>query len=134
VTDEIESDPGFAFDLSAAELRADSTDLRLLVDAFAARLENALPRLVVVRRRKVGGFRSKSSEIESITLSLGDARFELKRVPVGFECTRHEVVRGITLKHEQLKLDDWINAILRAVSDVAEFGEQARIALEGLIR
>jgi len=134
VTDETESDPGFAFDLSAAELRADSTDLRVLVDALAVRLENALPRLVVVRRRKVGGFRSKTTELESITLSLGDARFELKRAAVGFECTRHEVVRGITLRREQLKLEDWIHAILGAVSDVAEFGEQARIALQGLIR
>jgi hypothetical protein len=40
------SDPGLALDLAAAEVRADSADLEALVAALAARLEEALPRVV----------------------------------------------------------------------------------------
>jgi hypothetical protein len=127
-------DPELQLDLAAAELRADTSDLQALVAALATRLEQALPRMVSVRRRKVGGFRSKETEVQAISLSLGEQRFELVRTPGSFECTRHAVVRGITLRREQCQLNDWIAEVVAAVSASADAGEQARIALESLIR
>jgi hypothetical protein len=131
---EPEDDPGMALDLAAAEVRADSGELQALVGALAVRLEQALPRLVAVKRHKIGGFRSKETEIQSISLNLGEARFDLVRTPGGFDCTRHNVVRGITLKREQRELDQWIDEVVAAVTHVAEVGEQARTSLEALIR
>jgi hypothetical protein len=125
---------GQALDLAAAELRADSVDVEALVAALAVRLEDALPGMVSVKRRRIGGFRSKASEIQAISLSLGDARFELQRNAAGFDCTRHAVVRGITLKREQCVLTDWIAEVVAAVAQTAAAGEQSRIALEALIR
>ena len=84
-------------DLAAAELRADAGDLRALVGALAARLESALPRLVAVKRRRIGGFRSKETVVESLSIDLGDMRYELVNAPGGHQCLRHAVVRGITL-------------------------------------
>ena len=121
-------------DLGAAELRADAGDLRALVSALAARLEGALPRLVAVKRRKVGGFRSKETEVASITLELGDARYELAEAPSGYQCSRHSVVRGITLKREPCALADWIREVVAAVAGQADLSERDRTALEGLIR
>lgn len=134
LSDEPTPDPGFALDLAAAEVRADSADLDALVTALAARLEEALPRVVAVRRRKVGGFRSKETEVQAISLSVGDERFELVRTPAGFECTRHDVVRGITLKRERQVIADWIKDVVAAVTRTAELGQQARSTLEGLVR
>jgi hypothetical protein len=125
---------GEALDLAAAEVRADSTDIEALVSALAARLEDALPRMVTVKRRKVGGFRSKQTEVQTIALSVGDTRLELVRTAGGFDCTRHSVVRGITLKREQQQLREWIDEVVEAVTHQAQVSEQARIALEGLVR
>ena len=125
---------GQALDLAAAELRADSVDIEALVAALAVRLEEALPGMAAVKRRRIGGFRSKDTAVEAISLSLGDARFELRRSPAGFDCTRHAVVRGITLKREQCGLTDWIADVVAAVAQTAAVGEQSRIALEALIR
>ncbi len=128
------SDAGEALDLASAGLRADSEDVEALVAALAVRLEAALPGMVAVKRRRVGGLRSKESAIQAILLSTGDARFELTRAPAGFECTHHTVVRGITVRREQLDLPDWIDEVVAAVIRTASVREQARAALEALIR
>jgi hypothetical protein len=134
MSDEADGDPGMALDLAAAEVRADSGELQALVGALAVRLEQALPRLVAVKRHKIGGFRSKETEVQSILLNLGEARFDLVRTPAGFDCTRHNVVRGITLKREQRELREWIEEVVEAVAHIADVGEQARNSLEALIR
>jgi hypothetical protein len=127
-------DPGLELDLAAAELRADAGELHLLVSTLALRLDEALPRLVTVRRRRVGGFRSKETEITDIVLTLGEQVFELRREPAGFACSANKVVRGITLKREQLALHEWIEAVVAAVAALATITEQARIELERLVR
>ena len=134
VNGESELDRGDALDLAAAEVRADSGDLEALVSALAVRLQAALPRMVSVKRRRIGGFRSKETEVAAIALAVDDARFELVRVPAGFECTRHAVVRGITLKRERLPIEEWIAEVVAAVARTAAVGEKARLALERLIR
>jgi hypothetical protein len=133
VSEQPPQDAGLALDLAAAELRSDSVDIQALVGALAMRLEEALPGLVSVKRRRIGGFRSKRTEVESIAVSVQDARFELRRTPAGFDCTRHNVVRGITLKREQRPIADWINDVVAAVSRTADVGEHARATLQGLI-
>lgn len=126
-------DPGSVLDLAAAEVRIDSADTHALIEALAARLEEALPRLAVVRRRRVGGWRSKQTEVERIEVQLGDERFELVQGRGGFQCLRHRVVRGITLKREELPVARWIVELVDQVSHTAALGEQARVALEGIL-
>jgi hypothetical protein len=126
-------DPGSALDLAAAEVRVDSADTHALIEALAARLEESLPRLAAVRRRRVGGFRSKQTEVERIEVVLGDERFELAQPRGGLQCTRHRVVRGITLKRDELPIGQWISELVEEVTRTAAVGEQARITLEGLL-
>ena len=111
-------DPGSALDLAAAEVRLDSTDTHALIEALAARLEEALPRLAAVER---------------IEVSLGEERFELVQDRGGFHCLRHRVVRGITLKREELPVSQWIVELVGEVTRTAAVGEQARMTLEGLL-
>jgi len=126
-------DPGSVLDLAAAEVRLDHTDTHALIEALAARLEQSLPAMTAVKRRRVGGFRSKQSEIERIEISLGDDRFELVQSRGAFQCTRHRVVRGITLKRDELPVTQWIRELVDEVVRAAAVGEQARIALQGLL-
>ena len=126
-------DPGSVLDLAAAEVRVDRADTQALIEALAVRLEESLPRLAVVKRRRVGGFRSKQTEVERIEITLNDERFEVVQSRGGFQCTRHRVVRGITLKREELPVDQWIRELVDEVIRAAVVGEQARSAWEGLL-
>jgi hypothetical protein len=122
-----------AFDLPAAALRADRGELESSLGVLASTLEQALPRFVAVERRKVGGFRSKRTEVKRIVATLGDERFELVAADQGLQCTRNKVVRGITLSHEELATSAWVAALLEAVGRTAEVTERDRAALEGLL-
>ena len=104
-----------------------------MVDALAVRLEEALPRMTVVKRRRVGGFRSKRTEVERIALELGDQHYELVQVGGGVQCTRNKVVRGITLKRDEVPIQQWVRELVDEVMRSAAVGEQARVALEGLV-
>jgi hypothetical protein len=128
------SEENLDLELPAAELRAGQGELRTSLEVLASTFEQALPQLVSVERRKVGGFRSKRKEVERVALALGDEQFELRPGPRGVECTRHKVVRGITLSRQELAMADWLAAVIAGVNRSAELGERDRIALEGLLR
>jgi hypothetical protein len=121
-------------DLPAAALRADGADLEISIEALATSLEQALPGIASVERRKVGGFRSKRREVRRIAIPLGDEQFELLREDQRTQCTRHKVVRGITLSRQELPMADWIAALVDGVTRGAEVSDRDRIALEGLLR
>jgi hypothetical protein len=122
------------FDLPAAALRADETELAMSVDALAGTLEQALPNIASVERRKVGGFRSKRRQVQRIAVALGEEQFELRTTAQGIQCTRHKVVRGITLSRQELPMARWIAELIAGVGHRAEVSERDRVALEGLLR
>ena len=130
---DLRSDPGDALDLAAASVRMDGADTQAMLDALAVRLEEALPRMVAVKRRRVGGFRSKQTEVERIEAELGEQRFELVRDRGRFVCTRNRVVRGITLKRDEVPIEQWVRELVEQVLRTAAVGEQVRTALEGLV-
>jgi hypothetical protein len=123
-----------AFNLPAAALRAERGELETSVDALAGTLEQALPGLASVERRKVGGFRSKRREVRRIVVVLGDERLELLRTEHGLQWTLQKVVRGITLSRRELSAADWLGELIAAVARSGELHERDRVALEGLLR
>src|SRR3984893_1658740 len=127
------TDPGFALDLAAASTRGDQVDTQAMVDALAVRLEAALPQLTKIKRRRVGGFLSKRAEVERIEVELGDQRFELVLTGGPPQCARNKVVRGITLKRDEVPIQEWVRELVDEVGRTAAVSEQARVALEGLV-
>jgi len=121
-------------DLPAAALRADGADLEISIETLATSLEQALPGIASVERRKAGGFRSKRREVRRIAVPLGDEQFELLREDQRTQCTRHKVVRGITLSRQELPIADWIAALVDGLARGAEVSDRDRVALEGLLR
>jgi hypothetical protein len=120
--------------LPAAALRADRGELAVSIEALANSLEDALPGVARVERQKVGGFRSKRREVRRISVGLGDVQFELAHTEQGIRCSRHKVVRGITLSREELPLAGWLAELVAGVRASAEVSEGNRMALEGLLR
>jgi hypothetical protein len=122
-----------AFDLPAAALRADSDELAMSIEVLAARLEQALPEIALVERQKVGGFRSKRRVVQRIAVALGEEQFELRRTNRSVRCTRHKVVRSITLNRQEMPMADWIDELIAAVARTAEISERDRLAVGELL-
>jgi hypothetical protein len=120
------------FDLLAASLRADTSDLRAYVEALAAKLEGALPGSVRIARRGRGLF-GGAKRVEHIAVALGPDELELQSDDGRVSCRRRTVVRGIALKNEELSLDEWIDSVSRALVDQAAESERGRAALARLL-
>ena len=116
-------------DLVAASLRADSDDLRVFVEALAAKLEQILPGRCRVRR---AGFRGKG-DVREIGVDLGESRYELSQGGGAVSARRSSVVRGITVKNEELGLDEWIDSLAATLVAEAGSSERGRIALQRLL-
>jgi hypothetical protein len=123
-------DPGF--DLVAASLRADTTDLNAFVEALAVKLEGALPDSVRVDR-KGGGLLSREKRVRRISIGMDEARYDLERIGESIEASRCNEVRGIVIKSERLGLDEWIDALSRELANRAQQSERSMLALQRLL-
>ena len=119
------------FDLIAASLRADTGDLRAFVEALATKLEGAFGSHVHVERK--GGMFGGGKRVRRIALALGDDEYDLEHDDGAVACRRRTVVRGIALKSEELPLEEWIDAVSRALLEAAQSTERGRVALERLL-
>jgi hypothetical protein len=117
------------FDLVAASLRADAADLRVFVESVAKKLEESFPGRCRVKR---AGLRGKGG-VRQVTVELGDGRYELTHDDGTIATRRSSVVRGITLKSEELGIDEWIDALAAEVVAEADRSERGRLALEKLL-
>jgi hypothetical protein len=123
-------DPGF--DLVAASLRADTTDLNAFVEALAVKLEGALPDGVKVDRRG-GGLLSREKHVRRISIGMDESRYDLERVGESIQTSRCSEVRGIVIKSERLGLDEWIDALSRELMNRAQQSERSMLALQKLL-
>jgi len=120
-----------SFDMVAAGLRADATDLNAFVEALAVKLEGALPGRVTIARQ--GGLFSRSKGVREISVDMGDSRYSLASNGGRIETTRRNEVRGIAIKSEPLELDEWIAALSRELEAAARESAEGRQALERLL-
>ncbi len=120
-----------SFDMVAAGLRADATDLNAFVEALAVKLEGALPGRVTIARQ--GGLFSRSKGVREISVDMGDSRYSLVSNGGRIETTRRNEVRGIAIKSEPLELDEGIAALSRELEAAARESADGRQALERLL-
>ncbi len=117
------------FDLVAASLRADAEDLRVFVEALTTKLEQSFPGRCRVRR---AGLLGKGS-VRQIGVDLGESRYELTHAEGAVSARRSSVVRGISVKSDELSLDEWIDSLAAQVVAEAGRSERGRLALEKLL-
>jgi hypothetical protein len=126
-----EESPSLDLDLLAAALRADLSDIAAFVEGLAARLEQALPGAVIVKRAKRGLRGPKL--VTEIAVETGGERLELKRVGNDVRAVRAKSSGGIVLKTETIDIDTWLSALTAAVAAQAERSERTRQALQQLV-
>jgi hypothetical protein len=119
-----------SFDLLAASLRADTTDLRVFVEALATKLELSFPEHTHVER---GGRMFGSKQVRKISVELGDGRYDLEHSDGVVTARRCTVVRGISLKNDELGLEEWIDDLSAELVAEAERSERSRAALERML-
>jgi hypothetical protein len=124
-------DPAMGFDLVAASIRADASDLKTFMDALAYKLEQALPGMVSVERE--GGLFKRERKVKAIRIQVDDKLYELARAGPGLEARLSHQVRGITLKNEVVNLETWIVQLSRHLTAHAQTSAEARAALERLV-
>ena len=114
----------------AASLRADTTDLRVFVEALATKLELSFPERTHVER---GGRMFGSKQVRKISVELGDGRYDLEHSDGVVTARRCTVVRGISLKNDELGLEEWIDDLSAELVAEAERSERGRAALERML-
>jgi hypothetical protein len=117
------------FDLVSASLRADADDLRVFVGSLSTKLEQSFPGRCRVQRAGLFG----KGSVRQVSVELGDKRYELTHDDGVVSARRSSVVRGITLKSEEIGLDEWIDSLAAQVVAEAEHSERDRLALEKLL-
>ena len=107
------------FDLLAAQLRRSQTDLRAFMEAFAVRMEGALPGKVRVDRRADGLF-SKTSHVARVTIETDRAVYELAMTKGAVDASRAKVVRDVRLNSADLPVAEWLTEVRAAVEAYAQ--------------
>ena len=124
------------FDLSAAGLRADGTDLRISIEVLASKLESSLPARTRVQRSGGGLLGRGAKHVRQIQIDLGSGsgtRYELTVEGERVEGFRERKSGGISIKREPLNPDEWVAALTAELRTEAQRSAEARSALEGLI-
>lgn len=123
---------GMSFEIVASSLRADLSDTKAFLGALAEKLGGALPALCQVERR--GGLFSKEKHVSRVTIELGEHRYAIEHGDRGgLRASRAKIVRGISLKTDEMSVDSWIDELAKDLSAHAARNSQARLALERLL-
>jgi hypothetical protein len=130
---ETNQDSGQDFDLFAAALRADGSDLRTYVEVLAAKLEEALPGQARVQRRGGGLLRRGERRVSELSVELGGTHYRLAVEDERLECFREREVGGISIKREPLDPERWLSALAGELRTEAERSADAREALARLL-
>jgi hypothetical protein len=124
------------FDLSAAGLRADGSDLRISVEVLATKLESSLPGRTRVERQGGGLFGRGEKHVRRIQVQLGadsGTSYQLTIDGGRVEGFRERKSGGISIKREPLTPDQWIAALTAELQAEAQRSAEARQAFEGLV-
>jgi hypothetical protein len=124
-------DESFDLELAAASLRADGTDVHVLLKVLVDQLSDALGDRLRVERS--GGRFRKSQEIKSLSVAMGDDQFEAVVEGPSLRCTIGHASGGIRIRSQSVTLDEWIARLLGALQAEAAHSQSARLALENIV-
>jgi hypothetical protein len=120
------------FELDAAGLRLDGSDLKISVEVLASKLESALPAATKVQRRRKSPL-SKDQRVRELEVRLGESCFSLRLQDGALQTWRVREVGGIAIKREPLDPPAWVGALAAELHAQAQRSAQARLALTSLL-
>jgi hypothetical protein len=121
------------FDLSAAGLRADGSDLRISVAVLASKLEGSLPTRTRVERRGGGLLGRGEKRVRRLQVEMAETSYELTIDDDRVQGSRERKVGGIAIRRERLDPGQWVSALAADLREEAERSAEARAALERLV-
>ena len=124
-------DDSMDLELAAASLRADGSDVGILVKALADQLAEALGSRLEVKR--AGGRFRKSDEIRSIRITLDEDQFDAEVDGSTLRCTIGHSSGGIRIRSEKVGVDDWLARLLAVLKAEAAHSQAVRLALESMV-
>jgi hypothetical protein len=122
---------GLGFEVLASSLRADAGDARTFLEVLATKFGGALPARTVVERES--HLFSREKPVKSVSITLGEFRYQIGHTHGVLEAQRTRVVRGIALKTEALSVDEWLNALSEDLMQLAQQSAQDRAALQRML-
>ncbi|MBE1162859.1 hypothetical protein [Dyella acidiphila] len=120
------------FDLNAAWFRKAQGDLKAFMEAFAVRLEGAIPGRVAVERQKDGLF-AKTSHATRISVEAHDHHYVLELQKGRLAAHRSKSVRGVTLSTEPMDVPAWLAALYSDIQVLAEHAGAAQNVLHDFL-
>lgn len=121
----------FDLELAAASLRADQSDVRILVKVLADQLGEALGSRLEAQR--AGGRFRKSDQIGSIRITMGDDQFDADVDGPTLRCSIGHSSGGIRIRSEKVGVDEWLARLLAVLKSEAEHSQAVRQALESIV-
>jgi hypothetical protein len=118
-------------ELAAASLRADGTDVQILVKALADKLADALGNRLQVKR--AGGRFRKSDAVQALQITIDDDMFDAVVDGTVLACTIGHSSGGIRIRSEKVGVDDWLARLLAALKIEAAHSTAVRQALENMV-
>ncbi|MGH9028860.1 MAG: hypothetical protein ACRDV4_04515 [Acidimicrobiales bacterium] len=133
--EELEAQGEPAFDLVAAQLRADSSDVDTFFKVLVVKLSDALGERAKLERG--GGLLKRDRPVTGIELDLtstgSGSVLTARRDRTGVSCTVSKKVRGINLSSKQVTMSGWVEELVAAMKDEAQRSGETWQALHGLL-
>jgi hypothetical protein len=124
-------DESFDLDLLASSLRADGSDVRVLLRVLVDRLAGALGDRLRVERS--GGLLRRGNDVRRLTVDLGDDQLEAVVEGGSVRCTVGRSSGGIRIRTTKVTMDEWLRQLLGSLKTEAATSEASRTALEALM-
>src|ERR1700687_2501835 len=124
-------DDSFDLELAAASLRADGSDVHILVKVLVDQLSDALGSRLKVER--AGGRLRRSAAIRSPTTALGDDNSDAEVDGTSLRCTIGHASGGSRIRSEKVDVDTWLNRLLTVLKAEAANSQAVRLALENMV-
>jgi hypothetical protein len=127
----VSTDDSLDLELAAASLRADASDVRVLLKVLVDNLQDSLGSRLHVQRK--GGLLRKGEEIRSLRIDIGDDEFEAVVDGDVLVCGVGHSSAGIRIRSEKVDMATWLTRLFGSLQSEAARSQGVRQALEGLL-
>lgn len=125
------ADEAFDLDMAAATIRANSSDLRIMLKALVTQLGDTLGERLQLSR--AGGLLRKSQDLKGVQVTLGDDVFTAEIQGSSVQCAISHSSGGIRIRNERVDMDSWLKRLLKALEAEATYSDSAREALQRIV-
>jgi hypothetical protein len=124
-------DSAFDLDLAVSSLRADGSDVQLMLRLLTEKLAAVLGERLRVTR--AGGLLRRSNAIEKVEVRLRGCDLEARCSGASAEFLVGQVSGGIRIRTEHVDAADWTRRLLEELQTEATHSSSARQALEAIM-